>query len=541
MNEKQIKQALQKIAATHITEEVDLWPQIERKAARSPRFPVWEWGLRLAGTAAAVAILFLFATWFLSLRQPITTGEGTLPENTPSAPMPFSFTIDTELVYPAAPTALPQYQVTVTEPPQTEEAMLAWAEAFGLPAPKLYRDPRSPELMLAVGDDDSRLIFPAPGQALGGISYLPSDWLSDRLDSPAGETIPFDAAAAAAQTFLDQHQQLPPDFQIVDRLSAYSSADGYPLRLLQVTPGLNGYPVLQSAAAGIGASLHVDAAGMVISAGFAEGTFIEADRVTVRPAEEVLADFINGRVTPLAQEYMPAYAGWGDVEQYHPPLRTHTIGEQVTILETDDTHFLVAEDGSEIRATLATRTGEKYQLVTPDLAEIVDSIGYSELRVTGTIDAQVAPDRWRLVVDTWEILPQQAISSGCAIGPVTIDASGAWVTAESAIGEVIVDGRYTLENLPATIQNGERIEVCGEPLPPVGGVLPWSIIYRPPRDLSRDPAPINTEQLVITSVQLVYFYDMDDPALSLATPVWMVRGSMPDNMAHYVAYLDATR
>jgi hypothetical protein len=537
MNEKQIKQALQEIAATHITEEVDLWPQIERKVARSPRFPVWEWGLRLAGTAAAVVILFLFATWFLSLRQPITTGEVTLQGNTPSAPAPFSFTINTELVYPAAPTALPQYRVAVTEPPQTEEAMLAWANEFGLPNPKLFHDPRSPELMLAVGDDDSRLIFPAPGQALGGISYLRSDW----LDLPAGETISFDDAAAVAQTFLDQHQQLPPDFQIVDHISAYFNADGYPLRLLQVTPGLNGYPVLQSAADGIGATLHVDAAGTVISAGFAEGTFIEADRVNVRPAEEVLTDFINGRITPLAQEYMPAYAGWGDVEQYHPPLRTHTIGEQVTILETDDTHFLVAEDGSKIRATLATRTGEKYQLVTPNLAEIVDSIGYSELRVTGTIVAQVAPDTWRLVVDTWEILPQQAISSGCAIGPVTIDASGAWVTAESALSAVVVDGRYTLENLPATIQNGDRIEVCGEPLPAVGGILPWSIIYRPPRDLSRNPAPINTEQFVITSVQLVYFYDMDDPALSLATPVWMVRGSTPENTAHYVAYLDATR
>lgn len=541
MNEKQIKQALQDIATTQITNEIDLWPQIERKVVRSQRVSIWEWGGRLAGTAAAAVVLLIFATWFLSLRQPITTGEATLQGNTPSALAPISFTIDTELVYPPAPATLPQYQVALTEPPQTEEGILAWAVDFGLPNPKLFHDPRSPELILAVGDDDSRLIFPAPGQSPGGISYLPSDWLSDRLDSPAGETISFDNAAAAAQLFLDRHQQLPPDFQIVDRISAYFSADGYPLRLLQVTPGLNGYPVLQSAANNTGAILHVDATGTVISAGFAEGTFTEAGMVNVRPAEEVLADFMNGRIIPLAQEYMPAYAGWGDVEQYHPPLRMHTIGQQVTILETDDTHFLVAEDGSEIRAMLATTTGEKYQLIIPDLAEIADSIGYSDLRVTGTIDAQIAPDTWRLVVDTWEILPQQAISSGCAIGPVTIDADGAWVEAESALSAVVVDGRYALENLPATIQDGDRIEVCGEPLPDVGGVLPWSTIYRPPRDLSQDPSPINTDQFAITSVQLVYFYDMDDPALSLATPVWMVRGSTPDNSAHYVAYLDATR
>lgn len=535
MNEKQIKQALQDIAAMHIKHEIDLWPQIERKAVHSQRFSIWQWGLRLAGTAAAVVVLLIFATWFLSLRQPIETGEATLHGNTPSAPAPSSFTIDPELFYPPAPAALPHYQVEVTAPPQTSEAILAWAVAFGLPDPKLFRDPRSPELILAVGDDNSRLIFSAPGQALGSIGYLRSDW----LNLPAGETISFDNAAAAAQTFLDQHQQLPPDFQIVDRISAYFSADGYPVRLIQVTPGLNGYPVLQSAAAGIGATLHVDATGTVISAGFAEGTFTEAGMVNVRPAEEVLADFINGRITPLAQEYMPAYAGWGNVEQYQPPLRTHTIGEQVTILETDDTYFLVAEDGSEIRATLATRTGEKYQLVTPDLAQIIDRIGYSDIRVTGTINAQVAPDTWRLVVERWEILPQQAISSGCAIGPVTIDASGAWVKAESALGEVVVDGRYALENLPSAIQNGDRIEVCGEPLPDVGGILPWSTIYRPPRDLSQNAAPINTAQFVITSVQLAYLYDMVDPALSLATPVWMVRGHAPDNTTHYIVYLDA--
>lgn len=560
MNEEQIRQALQDIASTHITSEIDLWPHIERKARRSQQFSIRQWGFRLAGTAAAALVLLVFATWFLSLNQTIETGESTyitverlptphpssaeaaaLPNGrTPSALASSSFTIDPELAYPDAPLSLPRYQVEVTTPPQTVEAILAWAVAFGLPDPKLFRDPRSPELILAVGNDDSRLVFPAPGHTLGGIGYLHylrNDW----RNRVAGETISFASAAAAAQAFLDQHQQLPPDFQVVDGISSYFGADGHPVRLIQVTPGLNGYPVLQSAAGGIGATLYIDAAGRVISAGFAEGTFTEADMVAVRPAAEVLADFINGRLTPLAQEYMPTYAGWGDVKQYQPPLRTHTPGEQVTILETDDTHFLVAEDGSEIRATLATRTGEKYQLVTPDLAQIIEHIGYRDLRVTGTIDAQVAPDTWRLLVATWEILPQQAITSGCAIGAVTINASGAWIEAESAIGQVVVDGRYMLENLPSTIQNGDRIEVCGEPLPEVGGILPWSTIFMPPRDLSRGTAPINTDQFVITSVQLIYFYDVEEPALTLARPVWMARGHTPDNSAHYIAYLDAVR
>ncbi len=253
----------------------------------------------------------------------------------------------------------------------------------------------------------------------------------------------------------------------------------------------------------------------------------------------MVAEFVNGRLVPLAQHRQPAFDSPIEYVTYYPPLPQHTIGEQVTILETDDTHFLVAEDGSEVRATLVTRNGPEYELVTPDLAHIADTIEYDELLVTGTIAAQITPDTWRLDVDSWEILRQQIITSGCAIGPVTIEESGAWIVAESVIGEVVRNGRYPINNLPAEIQNGEHIEVCAEPVPAEGEPLPWSVLYAPPRDLSQSPQVSDT--YVIEEVKLVYFHDMDDPALALAQPAWMVSGHAPGSASRFVAYLDAVQ
>jgi hypothetical protein len=222
----------------------------------------------------------------------------------------------------------------------------------------------------------------------------------------------------------------------------------------------------------------------------------------------------------------------------------YSIGEQVTILDENYTHFLVAEDGSEVRATLRTNVGVKYELVTPELAHIADIIGDDKLQVTGRIEAQLAPDTWRLVVESWETMRQQdfaaAFPSGCAIGPVTIDESGAWITAESIIGEAVRNGQYQLDNLPTEIQDGDLIEACSGLLPEVGGTIPWMVIYAPPRDLSGDSSTLSDEY-VIESAQLVYFYDSDNSAPVLAAPTWLLRGRSEDGAYHIVIYLDATQ
>ncbi len=533
MNEKEIRKALQEVATAKVGNEIDLWPDIERRVRRPSRVNLWQWGMRLAGTAVAVLVLILFISWFTSLSHGVVMDEGSgMTVETPTMSPALSITIAPELVFPHVPTILPRYEVAIVPSPQTPEAMLVWARAFGQPGPKIYRDPRSPEVLLSVGSDNSRLIFPKQQY---GISYLPGDWQEEGL----GETISLAAGTAVAEAFLAEHHQLPSTYHVVDQISNFFSADHNSIRFIQFAPDLNGYPVLQGSNYSVGPGLLIDAAGEVFSAGFAEVDFHEVDTVSLRPAEDVVTDFVNGRLIPLAQHLQPAFDTPIEYTAYYPPLPEHTIGERVTILETDDTHFLIAEDDSEVRATLATRIGGKYELITPDLAHIAETIEYNELRVTGTIVAQMAPDTWRLNVESWEILPQQAISSGCATGPIAIEESGTWIVAESVMSEVVRNGRYQINNLPADIQNGDRIEVCAEPIPNEGEPLPWSVIYAPPRDLSQSPTI--PDAYVIEDVQLVYFHDLEDPELALAQPAWMVSGHAPYSTSRFVAYLDAVQ
>lgn len=530
MNDKEIQQALQEISADKVG-QVDLWPEIEARVKRPYRPNIWQVGVRLAGTAVAVLAVVLFISWLASLSQSGVMDDG--PQTPVETPLrSTSFTVDPGLVYPEAPATLPRYEVSIVPSPQTPEAMLAWATAFGQPDPKIFRDPRSPEMLLSVGSDGSRLTF---HNEYYWINYLSSGWRND----PLGEKFGLAEGTAVAESFLAEHGQLPAVYHVVDQFLPFFSADRNTVRAIQFAYDLSGFPIVQSPNYPVGPSVLIDTEGEVSTAGFAAADFRQVDTIPVRPAEDVVTDFVNGRLIPLAQHLQPAFDTPVEYTTYYAPPPEHTISEQVTILETDDTHFLVAEDDSEVRATLVTRNGAQYELVTPDLAHIADIVENDDLLVTGTIAAQISPDTWRLDVDSWEILRQQVISSGCAIGPVTIEESGAWIVAESVMGDVVKNGRYQLNNLPAEIQNGEHVEVCAEPVPAEGESLPWSVLYAPPRDLSQGPRVSDT--YVIEEVQLVYFHDMDNPALTLAQPAWMVSGRAPGSASRFVAYLDAVQ
>jgi hypothetical protein len=106
---------------------------------------------------------------------------------------------------------------------------------------------------------------------------------------------------------------------------------------------------------------------------------------------------------------------------------------------------------------------------------------------------------------------------------------------------VVKNGRYQIQNLPAAIHSGDRIEVCGQPIPEVGGIIPWYAINEPPRDLSQmDNAPIvNEDGFIIETVQLAYFHDLEDQELVLASPAWIITGISKDNSRRFVIFLDA--
>lgn len=571
INEQQFSEALRSIAEEAVPGDLDLWPTLRVKVGTLSRPPRWATGrktlLRLAGTGVALAAVAFFSLWLSSLPQMLRTTPAA--DGTAAAlaripiPIPRDYDVATAatLNYPAAPVTLPRYRVEVVSPPSTAEAVLTWANDFGLPDPKLFRDPRSLEFLIALGSTGEQLSFylpqanfysamerflgvftnSAPADFYHASGYSRTDWLG----LPDGETFPFDASAAAAVAFLEQHNQLPEKYHIRDLPAHIFSAYGYPLRLIHVSPDLEGYSTVGSRNNRMGATLQIDAAGEVIFAGFSDAVFTPMETTAVRPAQEVVTDFVGGRLNPIDFDTIPLIGSWRDVTQYEPSLPTHAIGERITVLETDDTHFLVAEDGSEVRATLRTGVGARYELLTPALTQIAATIETDELRVTGTIAGQTAADTWQLEVETWEILRQQVLISGCAVGPVEIDAEGAaWITAEETLSQVVQNERYRIPNLPQAIHEGDQIEVCSESTMELGEELKWTTIYAPPRALAEyglsqlDNHSEGTE-LVIEHVELAYYVD---PAAEStpAEPVWVVDGFSRDRAMRFMAVLPAT-
>lgn len=472
MKDPQMKPVLQEIAEESIPSNLDLWPALQAHLQkRQSRSFSGRFLPRLAGAAAALIALALLIVWVSSFSQMTELSATRAPSSDP-VPAPDM------LAYPKAPATLPLYRLDMTSPTTAQE-MLAWAVNFGMPDPKLFRDATDPESLLAVGSDGSRLIFSPAGHPFPSISYKSADL----DDIPPGGTFPTAQATAAAEAFLREHGLLPPRYHVRELLASNFMADGSPARLLRVSPDLDGYALYGSEAGGI-ATLHIDPMGSITFGRFAEARFTEGESVAIRPAQQVVADFTNGRLSPIQMDMAMTPKNKEDVTRYTPPLPIHTIGEQVTILQTDRTDFLIAEDGTEIRAILHTETGAEYVPVTPELAQVAGALEDDVLRVTGTITAEINPGSWKLAVDAWEIVPAAEVASGCLVGNIQIAGDEVWLAADKVtIGEG-EPGRYLIPTPPQALETGTRIEVCAKPMTQPGTDLLWTTIFAPPRRIA---------------------------------------------------------
>jgi hypothetical protein len=475
MDKKQIKQALQQIAAEQIPTQTDLWPDIEKQLAHRTTASRFVWLPKLGTALVAVLLLGFFFVWLNSLSQLQSADRHTavssiLMSEPPSASLGFTF--------PAAPATLPRYQVNPIMPPDSREAALAWAENFGFANPQPFYDPQENLYRYFLNEDGSRLEIPRMNIGIRQINYERSDF----FDLPLGAPVSVDIASAAAISFLEEHHQLPEKYHVRNILVPFFNSDGYPLRTIRISPDLAGYPLQGASGAGPGAVMNVDTTGEVFWATFTQADFVGLDEVAIRPAEAVVADFVNGRLAPLhIDEMLPADERIS-VKQYRPPLPEYQIGQSVTILETDNTHFMFSENSIDYQAVLHTTAGVKYELITPDITQIAEATVLDVLQVSGTIIGRIAPDSWQLSVTAWETFSQPALLSGCASGTLTIEENSvAWLTADSVIGQLRENGRYHIPNLPADIQNGDHIEVCAEGTLTLMETLSWSTIYAPPR------------------------------------------------------------
>jgi hypothetical protein len=430
-------------------------------------------GFALAAVAAALALALGLPALFGDNRDlpPLPRLAHAADVGVPPEPAGLLAGADLALAtdLPDAPAEVPVYRSTIALPPATAEEALAWARDFGLPNPQVYRDPREPEAIFVLGDDDRKLIF-RPFGPMGDIHYG-----DDAAAAAAkGTPLPFDQAAEFALAFLREHDLLPPTYRVEEPPDFGPSAER-PIRMVHVVPELDGRPLV-----GYNAGLHVavNPAGQVTYASFNALHTKRGGEYPIKSAQEAYDELTGREVagSPFRLDTDIRYPAGTDVRHYYPDPPAHAAGDPVTT--TGWVHVLVAEpalraaegDGSDERAQLMAQDGTQYDLTGPRVAELA-SVGYDDLEVRGRIVSRVGPGRWQLEVIDWETAPQR--QPQCLVGTFTSAGEEGWLATDD--GE-----RYRLPRPPDELDAGERIEVCADEGPVEGEELDWWIIVSPP-------------------------------------------------------------
>ena len=375
-------------------------------------------------------------------------------------------TLATDL--PDAPAEGPVYRATTTPLPTTPEEVLAWARDFGLPNPKVYRDPREPEALFVLGDDGKQLVFRQFGP-MGSIDYG-----NDAAAAVKGTPLSLDQAVEVAVAFLRQHDLLPAAYRVQES-EHFAPQPENPIRFVHIVPELAGHPLLGYRT---GAQVAVNPAGQVTYASFNPLTFERDGDYSIKSAQEAYDELTGGQVagSPFRLDTDVRYSAEMDVQHYSPPSPAWSIGQPVTL--TGWVHVLVAEpvlsaaegESDDIRAQLTVWGGASYDLTGPRLAGLA-GVGFDDVQIQGTVVAQVGPEHWQVEVMDWETVPQRQLQ--CLVGTFTLDGDEAWLVTDE--GE-----RYRLPNPPDELTDGQRIEACADERPADEGDVDWWSIVSPP-------------------------------------------------------------
>lgn len=466
--------------------------QITRSPSPHPRVPLSP-SPRLLWAGAAVAAALVLALVLPAL----IGGDHDLPplprlvqaSSPGSQPIPQGLLASADLTLtadlPDAPAEVTVYRVTTAPLPTTPEEALAWARNFGLPDPRVYRDPREPEALFVLSDDGQQLTFRQFGP-MGSIDYGNAAAAPPTVGGgQGGAPLPLDQAADVAVTFLREHDLLPVAHRIQDS-EHFAPRPENPIRFVHVVPELNGHPLVGYRS---GAQVAVNPAGQVTYASFNPLTFERDGDYPIKPVQEAYEDLSSGQVTgsPFRLDTDIRYSAEMDVQHYSPPPPVWSIGQPVTI--TGWVQVLVAEDGDDVRAQLMARDGTQYDLAGPRVAELSD-VGFDDVQIQGMVVAQVGPDRWQVEVTDWETVPPRKPQD--LTGTFTRERGSGWLTTDE--GE-----RYRLLNAPEELSDGERIEVWADERPAEGEGLDWWSITAPP--MSENEVAAGAVSQVIVSVE----------------------------------------
>lgn len=425
---------------------------------------------RLLAAGAAVVAVVLLLTWLPYLWPEARQLEPSLPDSNNLATTGQLPGLDPQpLLLPDVPAALPRYRLLLEPLPETAEAAVAWARAFGLADPEAFHEPRDPLLVYVIGRDGEELTFHRAA-APGGIYYNAN---KGQPDSPGVAPLSPAAAAAVAVTFLQERNLLPEAYLVQEEPQAGEWSRNLAVRRIHVSPDLAGYPLRGSVIAPV-ASLQIGPEGDVLTGYFNLVEVTAGEPVAVRPAQEVLAAFKAGTMTPFRLETRPLGAE-AQPQYFLPPPPEHRAGEPVTIVGRP--MLLTSADGQRTRASVR-QLGAIYELSGPALFDMVEQASGVEVTVQGTIVAALSADRWQVEVTAWSpaATPPYPV---CFNGMIERAAAETWLVA-GAGGPVDAGTRFRIPRAPVELLPDDPVQVCTTaPLEPEQD-LPWLGIVSPP-------------------------------------------------------------
>jgi hypothetical protein len=410
---------------------------------------------------------------------------------------------DVELVLeadlPEGPPEAPVYRQASGALPTTSEEALAWAERFNfnLSNPQVYHEVRDPGTLIVIADDGQTLSFntDAPWAVSYGRGINPfTNWRPGDPDTPP--PLSFEAARDAAIAFLQAHDLLPDAYQAEEAGGmAPPGVESPPIRHVLIRPLLDGYLV-----EGHNAEIRVQVGpdGTVYSAWLSPLAFAQGETYPLRSAQAAFEALRTGDVKGpfrLSIDWRAppeAVAEAAQTTYYRPEPATYQASDAATV--RGSVLLLRAVATGEVRASLFNNDGT-FDLTGPALEEMAAELGYNEVVVQGTIEAESGSRRWRLAVDDWSIAPP--LQANRFIGTVEM---------EGGITSLVADDgtRYRLLSPPDGLSVGDRVavyaEVPAESEEPPG--LRWLGIESPPATQQYVGGSSESVSVVVEEVQV---------------------------------------
>ncbi len=425
-------------------------------------FRVLAGGLTLV---AAVAFVVIVAGLFA--RRPDEPALADLDNTPPAQPALIAnaeqgFLAGAQIQVMEAPSGEPQQIAAYTvQPlpgsPDTIAEARAIAARFGMEDVRVYQ--QSPSFGLTVLAADGRSLWLSePRGGAGGYYYSDPTVATD-----VGQTLPFAAAAAAAEAFLQAIDMAP---QAYDFLPGDATPQAG-LTTVRLAPLLDGRPV----SGGRQMVVTVNGAGEVVSAHIIPFAAVPTgEMIDAGSARDALQQLLKGSGNYSYHWNLVETPDETAMRVFTRPAPERSRGETVTI-EGRPT-LLTDQETGETVVQLSSGPGIIYFVEGLELSELDGgaAMGGAGISVTGQLAERLGERAWRLHAQSWEPYDQQL---DCRVGTVERADDGFYFYADGD------EQRYLLAEAPEELEGGLRIDLCAAQFDPAAP-LDWQHMTSPP-------------------------------------------------------------